>query len=439
MVKGNDRSKVVKMNIILSFAMKAMGIGLSFLTLPLTVHYLTNIEYGVWVTLFSIMNWINVLDIGIGLGMRNKLAEAVAIDDKYSIRMYMATGFFSMAAIGVTLLIIFLLGIHDVPMQRVFNTDAISETELFNATLCTGIFIIVSFVLGLITQVYYAYQRAAMNGAMSVLQGTIMLISVYALTKSGTHSLVYFVFAFGISMLLSKLIFITIFFAKHADTMPRWSNVRWDKLKSITSMGIQFFIIQICTIFGFGFSDVLITQLVGPEFVRTYDVIFKIFNVSVMVQGLILTPLWSAYTEAYAQHDFRWIKTIFKKTIKITAFIIVCMLIVSIFIDNLIYLWLHLYFEYSIWLIIGMIIYHSISLLAGCFCMVLNGIGRLRLQMYAWIVSAGLVIPVSWYMTQVLKLGNVGIIWTLVISLSVLMLMLPIDVWRLFHSWEKVD
>ena len=406
MVKGNDRSKVVKMNIILSFALKAMGIGLSFLTLPLTVHYLTNIEYGVWVTLFSIMNWINVLDIGIGLGMRNKLAEAVAIDDKYSIRMYMATGFFSMAAIGVTLLIIFLLGIHDVPMQRVFNTDAISETELFNATLCTGIFIIVSFVLGLITQVYYAYQRAAMNGAMSVLQGTIMLISVYALTKSGTHSLVYFVFAFGISMLLSKLIFITIFFAKHADTMPRWSNVRWDKLKSITSMGIQFFFIQI---------------------------IFKIFNVSVMVQGLILTPLWSAYTEAYAQHDFRWIKTIFKKTIKITAFIIVCMLIVSIFIDNLIYLWLHLYFEYSIWLIIGMIIYHSISLLAGCFCMVLNGIGRLRLQMYAWIVSAGLVIPVSWYMTQVLKLGNVGIIWTLVISLSVLMLMLPIDVWRLFH------
>ena len=83
----SERSQNVKKNIIYSIILKAVGVGLTFILLPLTVHYLTEIEYGIWVTLFSVMNWVNMMDMGIGLGLRNKLAEAVAIDDKYSIRI----------------------------------------------------------------------------------------------------------------------------------------------------------------------------------------------------------------------------------------------------------------------------------------------------------------------------------------------------------------
>ena len=53
----NNRSKNVKKNIIYSFILKFFSIGLSFVLLPLTVHYLTEVEYGVWVTLFTVMNW----------------------------------------------------------------------------------------------------------------------------------------------------------------------------------------------------------------------------------------------------------------------------------------------------------------------------------------------------------------------------------------------
>ena len=90
-----SRNKNVKKNILWSFALKALSVGLSFLVLPLTVNYLTAVEYGVWVTLFSVMNWVNMLDMGIGLGLRNRLAEAVAEQDGHLVRCYMSAGIFS--------------------------------------------------------------------------------------------------------------------------------------------------------------------------------------------------------------------------------------------------------------------------------------------------------------------------------------------------------
>lgn len=68
----NIRSQKVKKNIIYSFLLKFLSIGLSFILLPLTVHYLTEVEYGIWVTLFTIMNWVNFLNMGLGLGLRSK-------------------------------------------------------------------------------------------------------------------------------------------------------------------------------------------------------------------------------------------------------------------------------------------------------------------------------------------------------------------------------
>ena len=107
----NNRTKIIKKNIIYSFLLKILSIGLSFILLPLTVHYLTEVEYGIWVTLFTVMNWVNFLDMGLGLGLRNKLAEAVSRNNLSEIKTYLSTGVFAMIGMGSILLVIFFIGI----------------------------------------------------------------------------------------------------------------------------------------------------------------------------------------------------------------------------------------------------------------------------------------------------------------------------------------
>jgi len=78
------RTKVVKHHISLTFVYKALAIGLSFLLVPLTINYLDIEQYGIWMTLLSVMSWVAFFDIGLGNGLRNKLGKAIAENDLFS-------------------------------------------------------------------------------------------------------------------------------------------------------------------------------------------------------------------------------------------------------------------------------------------------------------------------------------------------------------------
>lgn len=411
-----NRSQNVKRNIIYSFLLKFFSIGLSFVLLPLTVHYLTEIEYGVWVTLFTVMNWVNFLDMGLGLGLRNKLAEAVSKNNLNEIRAYLSTGIFAMIGMGSILLIVFLIGVQLVNMQSVFNTKEISEQDLYISTLFTGIFVIVAFVLSVINQIYYAYQKAAVTGGIQIVHNLIMLGIVYYLTLQPTHKLFYFVLSFGIAVLSSRIIFIIDFFSKNKSVIPKFKYVRVKQLKNITRLGVKFFIIQIVCIAMFSSSNILITQCLGPEYVRSYDIVFKIFSFITMAHGLICAPLWNAYTDAYIKKDFLWMKRITKKMIYIMIPIILGSIVLIWKLEWIIKIWIrNTDIIIPQYLAIFMGLYAIISCWNNIWTTFLNGIGNVNIQLYASIVSVLIMLPLSWYLMN--KIGTSGMICSIFISL----------------------
>lgn len=434
-----SRTKQLKKNVYLSFLLKALGVGISFLQLPLTISYLTEVEYGIWVTVFSTMNWINVLDMGIGLGVRNKLAIAVSSNDIAGARSYVSTGIFSMLCIAAVLFVILLGGINFVDMQTLFNTRDVSQADLYGIVLWMGIFVIAAFASSIVNQFYYAYQEAAKTGAMAVLGSIIMLCSVYWLTLQESHNLLYFVFAFGISSIISRAVYIALFFIRHPEVIFSISAISVKKMYEVSGLGIKFFIIQICTIFCFSISNMLITQLLGPESVRTYDIVFKIMNFIVMIQSLFLTPLWSAYTDAYAKRDFIWIKKALVKTNVLLLFLLFLLLLVAYKIDFIIKIWLHIDFVCEHIFLMWMVLYNSIMLLAGNYCNLLNGIGKINVQLVAYIFVASMVIPLAYLIVVYFNLGLVGIVVSLTIPMAVLTILLMGHVYYIFFQWGKFN
>ena len=78
---GDGRSQVVKKNIMGTFVLRITNIIISLLLVPATIGYVNADLYGVWLALASIMTWLNFADIGFTLGLKNKLAEALAKED----------------------------------------------------------------------------------------------------------------------------------------------------------------------------------------------------------------------------------------------------------------------------------------------------------------------------------------------------------------------
>ena len=85
--KGNQRSLQAKKNIIGSLLIKVLSIATGLVLVPLTIHYINPSQYGVWLTLSSMIAWISFFDIGFTHGLRNKFAEARAKGDNDAVRM----------------------------------------------------------------------------------------------------------------------------------------------------------------------------------------------------------------------------------------------------------------------------------------------------------------------------------------------------------------
>ena len=76
-----NRTRKAKQNIAASIVLKVIDTIAYLLIIPVTIGYLNSYEYGIWLTINSILTWIYSFDIGLGSGLRNKLAIAIAAND----------------------------------------------------------------------------------------------------------------------------------------------------------------------------------------------------------------------------------------------------------------------------------------------------------------------------------------------------------------------
>src|SRR5438309_10474782 len=106
--KGHERSVKAKKNIATSFLVKGASIAISFLLVPMTIHYVNPAQYGIWLTLSSVITWMSFFDIGFTQGLRNKFGEARAQGNTLLARIYVSTTYYYLAIIFSTLWLILL-------------------------------------------------------------------------------------------------------------------------------------------------------------------------------------------------------------------------------------------------------------------------------------------------------------------------------------------
>ena len=122
-LSGDSRTVKAKKNIIVSAAIKGADTLVYLLLVRLTLGYLNAYEYGVWLTLNSFLVWIDSFDIGLGNGLRNKLAMAMAEEDKEKARSYVSTTFFMLLLLTGAILIVSSFLVNIIDWYSVLNID----------------------------------------------------------------------------------------------------------------------------------------------------------------------------------------------------------------------------------------------------------------------------------------------------------------------------
>jgi O-antigen/teichoic acid export membrane protein len=108
---GHERTIKIKRNIIYSFLIKGTSVLVGFMLIPLTIHYINPFQYGIWLTISSLVAWMNTFDIGLSNGLRNKLAHSLALGEKENIIKYVSTTYAILFLIAlITFVLFFTIG-----------------------------------------------------------------------------------------------------------------------------------------------------------------------------------------------------------------------------------------------------------------------------------------------------------------------------------------
>lgn len=410
--KGDERTKKIKVNVFQSFICKGLSIVLSLLIVPLTIGFVSAEQYGIWLTISSIVGWVGYFDLGLGHGLRNKYAEAKAKGDYKLMSELVSTTYVLITIIFTILFIIFLAVNKFINWNSFLGISQVCNVSLQKIMVTLLGFFCLNMVLNALKSLLLGDQRTSMTSFLGVLEQLCSLILIFILTKKAEPDLYYLVFVYsGAPCLVAILFSIFLYVPKNSlfhDIRPRIGNVRFSLSRTLLSLGGKFFIIQLSLLLIFQCVNIIISRNCGQIAVTQYNLSYKYFQILYMVSVIILTPYWSAFSDAYARNDHDWMNLAFTKLTRIMVLSIPMLggmlLIAPIFFK----IWIgnEVCISFQLNLMVALYIFSQI--LSGMHTYIINGIGKVSLQLLLYVLFSILAIPAMNYLS--LQFGVYGVL-----------------------------
>lgn len=380
----------MKKNIAGGIMLRGVGIIISLLLVPMTINYVSSELYGVWLTLSAIIHWISFFDIGFGMGLRNKLGVALADGNIKRAKVLVSSTYAILSFIFIPLSIVLFVVCKYVDWALILNVSHDLNSTLVSCSRIVVVSFCLTLIMKVIQNVLQAFQRNALGGLLDTISSICTLITIFVLTKTTFPSLSYLAFAFSTIPVFIYFIYSVVFFSKNNDVMPSPKAVSKEAIKDVFGLGGKFFFLQISFIIIFQTTNILISQFAGPEQVTVYNVTYRYMNIALMLLNIVMAPVWSAMTDAYAKKDFNWMKSLYRRLMFLFRLTIVALIVLVIVSP----------FAYKIWLRGSVDTSLGITILVGVYVLIrvwhmmhatlVNGMGLIKFQMYVVIVQLAL-------------------------------------------------
>ena len=263
---------------------------------------------------------------------------------------------------------------------------------------------------------------------------TFLTTSGNLLALVGIFILVYFynpsIWELGIMLSISQVLpiflaFLYFFSSSYKLIIPTWNYFSKANLNSIFSIGFKFFLIQFLNLIILQSNVIIIAHVCGQESVADYSIAFKYLWLIVILYTSIITPLWSASTEAFIKNDTIWLKKAMSGLNKIWLLLVVIGVFLILISPFAYKIWLKSQIEVDYLLMFLILLNFILTMRHSTFRMFMNGVGKVRLQFLITLAQSIFHIPLAIILAK--NFGVYGVIATMIL-------------WTLINSiWEPIQ
>lgn len=299
-------------SVVTNLGNRAIGMLVSFLSVPLTIGYLGTERYGAWVAIGSVLAWLGLTDFGLGNGLTNAVTTAAGQDRPDLVRTHLSNGVMLLSMIAGAVGIVALAAWPFIDWGALFGvTNPAAQAEIGPAVATALAIFLLSFPLGMAGKVYLAYQEGKIGSYWGAAGNILSLLALLVVTHT-QGGLVWLVVAVsGTPLLLSVANNLYVFLVRRPTLRPGLRHVEYGAMRPLGKVGGKFFLIGIMALVVFQTDNLVIGHYLGAAQVPQYSLTYTLFSYTSLPQSILFQYLWVAYTEAIARKDIGWVKRTF--------------------------------------------------------------------------------------------------------------------------------
>jgi O-antigen/teichoic acid export membrane protein len=413
---SRERYRLAALGSLANFLSSLLGLLTLVVTVPLTLSYLGEERFGVWMTIGSLATLLSFLDLGIGNGLINRVARAKAEAAQPDLPSVISHGLLVLLAVGGTVGVLLFCLVQYLPIARLIKvTDPalIGEAETSILTFC--VIFAASIPLGGLQKIFQGLQLAWIAHLVKALSALLSLLLVYFSAQQKAGIPVLLLATFGIQTFVFFALLYPLVREKKL-CLPRFSaGELTQETKSLLNTGGLFLFLQIGYLVGWGSDPMIISSVLGAGEVTKLALVQRLFQFVLLPLSIINAPMWAAYADANARGDRDFISHALKRTLVRTAALAAVGCVGMIFLSPFIFrAWLRgnveipadLVMTYGLWIFIQCV-FIPVSML-------LNGLGVVKAQAMVVLAFCIVCLPLKFLLIQ--HIGVVGVIQAAIIA-----------------------
>lgn len=370
-------------------------------------------------TIASVLTFLSITDLGLAASLTNALGKAQAEDAHDRGQRYVSSAFLMLSLIAFVILI---LASTLAPRIAAFLFPNL-QSSLARIEIVPAVMIALSiFALNLPflvnARVLAAHQESALANLWNIAGSLGNLAALLAVIwfRGGLPWLVFGCFGLGLAANITCAIWL---FGFHKPWLrPKLASVDPNLVTNLFSDGWKFFVIGIGWMVNWQTDNMVISHFLGAAQVTPYAVTFSLFAMATGLQTLAYPSLWPAYTEAFAQGDYAWIRETLRSNFKFSFFSSIAIVgVLTIFGSEIIRLWAGAAavppFSVIIWMALWRLMLSTL-LVGSC---LLNATGHLKGMTIYGTITAVLNLTLSILLAK--TYGITGVIAATVIAFAI--------------------
>lgn len=395
---------------------RIVQISTSLITVPLTLKYLGNERFGLWMTISSVLAMAAFADFGVGNGVLNTVASAFGRDDVEGIRKAVSSGFAILNTIATVLALLFVTIYPFVSWADFFRVvSPPARAEAGPALAVFAVCFVLNISMDVVQRVQLGLQQGYRYGLWQLCGSAAGFIGVLGGIWLRVSLPILVVAIAGAPTFAAALNAIHFFGFVRPDLRPSKNSVSRDVIFQITRLGGLFFILQMVVAVSFSADNFIIARMLGAVNVAEYSIPQRMFAIITMMSSMLTAPLWPAYGEAISRGDMAWVRRTLGRSLLIVLIVsTVAAVLLLLSSQSIIHWWVGPRIHPPFLLLLGIAIWTIVNCCGNALAVFLNGVSIVRFQVIvASVFGIGCLATKVW-LTR--RFGIIGIPWATVLT-----------------------